>query len=360
MDIPLIHDDSIVFKINLSMSSLIISCKYNAPEQINYQWAVNDFLNRLEKLKNFIVDTNSLVVLTGNINFTEFSWPNMTSTKDYEKLILDLFIENNHSNVAPSQLEIVLTCTYDRSLYKNFSVNSKPCSDHFANCTQINLLFVATLIQAIEKIASNNTDRKVFNYKLTIDPFTCFCYSNIDCLLEQFYTWLRNKIRENMRLVTKHRASLQPWISNGTYNMINKLKIKKGVAKSNLSFKLNIIKLEIEVCKAVDKDLSVYEAEFFESRQFSKIQKYHLSLCKNPKVPPKMFWKGMELTTDKQKAESFNFFFASVFNQKTETPTTCKKQNLNFIKFDSTKIENLLKDLNYTSLLDQIEMEIYC
>ena len=32
-------------------------------------------------------------------------------------------------------------------------------------------------------------------------------------------------------------------------------------------------------------------------------------------------------------------------NQKTELPT-CTKQNLNFIKVDSTKVENLLKDLN--------------
>ena len=59
-----------------------------------------------------------------------------------------------------------------------------------------------------------------------------------------------------------------------------------------------------------------------------------------------MFWKGIELTTGKQKAESFNFFFASVFNQNTEIPTTCSKQNLNFIKVASTKFENLRKDLN--------------
>ena len=65
------------------------------------------------------MDTNSLVVLTGDINFTETSWANMSSTKDYKELVLDHFIENNLSNVAPSQLdaflcnnpEIVLKCT---------------------------------------------------------------------------------------------------------------------------------------------------------------------------------------------------------------------------------------------------------
>ena len=39
--------------------------------------------------------------------------------------------------------------------------------------------------------------------------------------------------------------------------MINKLNTKKRVEKSNLSFKLKIKKLEIEVRKAVDNDLSV-------------------------------------------------------------------------------------------------------
>ena len=98
--------------------------------------------------------------------------------------------------------------------------------------------------------------------------------------------------------------------------MINTLNTKKRIETSNLSFKLKIKKLEVEVRKAVDNDLSVYEAEIFENRQFSKIQKYLSSYRKNSKVPPIMFWKGMELTTDNQKAESFNFFFASVFNQK--------------------------------------------
>ena len=101
VDIPFIHDDFIVFKINLSMSSLIICCIHNAPEQNHYRWAVNDFLNLLEKLNKSIVDTNSLVLLTGDINFTETSWANMSSTKDYVELILDQFIENNPSNVLP-------------------------------------------------------------------------------------------------------------------------------------------------------------------------------------------------------------------------------------------------------------------
>ena len=117
--------------------------------------------------------------------------------------------------------------------------------------------------------------------------------------------------------------------------------------KNPISFKLKIQKLEVEVRKAIDNDLSVYEAKIFESRQFSKIQKYLSSIRKNRQVPPIVFCKGMELTTDKQKAVSFNFFFVSVFNQKTEIPTTCSRQNLNFIKVDSTKV-------------DRTELEIYC
>ena len=70
----------------LRSMSFLICCIYSEPEQSNYRWAVNDFLNLLKKLKTF-VDTNSLVVLTGEINFTETSWANMSSTKDYEELI---------------------------------------------------------------------------------------------------------------------------------------------------------------------------------------------------------------------------------------------------------------------------------
>ena len=159
----------------------------------------------------------------------------MSSTKNYEKLFLDQFIENNFSNVAPSQLyvflsnkaEIVLNCTYDLSLFKNFSINNKSCSDLFPICAQINLLLDAPLIQASDKFAYNNTDWKEFSYNLTIDPFTLFCHSNVVFLLEQFYTWLRNKIREKIQLVTKNRTSLQPWISSGTSHVINKLNTKK-------------------------------------------------------------------------------------------------------------------------------------
>ena len=128
-------------------------------------------------------------------------------------------------------------------------------SYHFPICTQINLLLDAPLIQASGKFAYNNTDWKEFNYKITIDPFTPFCYSNVNFPLEPFYTWLRNKIKESIQLVTKPRENLQPWISNGTFYMINKLNTKKRVEKSNLSFKLKIKKLEVEFRKAVDNDL---------------------------------------------------------------------------------------------------------
>ena len=89
---------------------------YNAAEQSNYRGAVNDFQNRLEKLKNSIVVTKSIVVLTGDVNFTEISCANMSSTKDYEELILDQFVEKSLSSVAPSQLAVFLCNTPEINL----------------------------------------------------------------------------------------------------------------------------------------------------------------------------------------------------------------------------------------------------
>ena len=68
----------------------------------------------------------------------------------------------------------------------------------------------------------------------------------------------------------------------------------------------------------------------------------------------------MELTTDEQKAKSFNFFFAKIFNQKTEITKTCSKQNLNFPKVIPQKSKTFSKMSISTSLLDQTELENYC
>ena len=162
-------------------------------------------------------------MLTGDIDFTETSWSNVSSTKDNEEFILDQFIENNLSKVAPSQLdeflcnnpEIDLNCTYDRSLFKSFSINNKPCSDHFPICPQKNLLLDAPLFQASDKFAYKNTNWKEFNYSLTFDPFTLFAsVMSIFFLSNCTHGYKFYEIRENTQFVTKNWASLQPWISN--------------------------------------------------------------------------------------------------------------------------------------------------
>ena len=147
----------------------------------------------------------------------------MSSTKDNEELILDQIIENNLSNVILSQLdvflcknpEIDLNCTYNRTLFKNFSIDNKPCSDHFPICTQIIFLLDAPLIQASDKFANKNTNWKEFNYNLTIDPFTLFAsVMSIFFLKNSTHGYKFYEIRENTQFVTKNWASLQRWISN--------------------------------------------------------------------------------------------------------------------------------------------------
>ena len=62
-----------------------------------------------------------------------------------------MFLGNN--------LEIILNCIYDRSLFKTFVINNKPCSHHFPICTQINLLLDAILTQSSDKIDSTKVEK---------------------------------------------------------------------------------------------------------------------------------------------------------------------------------------------------------
>ena len=84
------------------------------------------------------------------------------------------------------------------------------------------------------------------------NPFQTYCYSNVDVLLQTWYSWFHGIMEDNLKKVTKHRMSQPPWITSKTFHLQNLLKTKKQRKKKNtfnMSQALKIKKLEKQVSK---------------------------------------------------------------------------------------------------------------
>ena len=93
--------------------------------------------------------------------------------------------------------EISLNCHYYLELYKNYSTNNKPLSDTFPFFAELILLPDTPNTRTNDKIAFNSNGWNELNIKITTDPFDPFFHSNVNFLVEQFYTWLINQKRDH-------------------------------------------------------------------------------------------------------------------------------------------------------------------
>ena len=125
------------------------------------------------------------------------------------------------------------------------------------------------------------------NTTIINNPFTPFCFSNCDFLLDQWYTWLWRILKENMTRVTEHRATLPSWITPPTSHLIKRketlLRKQQSCPKPEILSKTTNLEEKIKI--SADKDLKNYELEIFAPRKFSTIQKYLRSIRRTPILP---------------------------------------------------------------------------
>ena len=70
------------------------------------------------------------------------------------------------------------------------------------------------------KFAFSKADRKELNNYILENPFEPYCYSNIDELVKQWYTWLDDVLTKNVPKTTLHRSNLPPWIKKESSHLI--------------------------------------------------------------------------------------------------------------------------------------------
>ena len=189
-------------------------------------------------------------------------------------------------------------------------------------------------------------------------PFQPYCYSDVNVLIQTWYSWLNKTMDENLEKVTAHRASQAPWISKHTSQLKNILQTKKRAKKKFIvAHSIKNKRLEKEIEASCQEDLRIYEETVFETRYFSRIQKYLSCIRKNLPLPNEFHYKGKIGKTESECANMFNSFFVNVFNQKdTNIQTNYPRKNLNWFRINQRRVETLLEDLKIgkSSIPDKI------
>ena len=127
--------------------------------------------------------------------------------------------------VLTNKTHPVIECYQHHNLYRRFEINKKQCSNHLPIRT---LGTVVRNSNMCRKFAFKKADCKKLNHAIEENAFKPFYFSNVDAFLNQWNTWIKHHINNNIPKVTKHRAALPPWASKETSYMMKQLNTKKA------------------------------------------------------------------------------------------------------------------------------------
>ena len=137
----------------------------------------------------------SSVIIAGDIHFESIEWIGLVSSDNYESSILNKLADQNFTQILNStnrkQLDVFLTnkpeLVINSGKENQFNKNFK--SDHQASIISLQIENEVKADMKIENFAFNKVDWKTLNEAIVNDPFMPYCFSNVDELLKQWYTW---------------------------------------------------------------------------------------------------------------------------------------------------------------------------
>ena len=201
------------------------------------------------EFSKYPLETNCYdLIITGDINFPQTSRDSLT--KLCETLVADKFEELNLSQYALTQSDVLLCdnpelaicCQIDillqDKLTNKFS-DHKPILGTFAVHADIKFDKIGIINTLAIALAGMDPCASMKN-----EPFTPFCYSNINEVSRQWYDWQWEKVPKMVPRVANHRTSLQHYITPTLSQLIKKLQTKKRRPNPGLERLLKIMKLE--------------------------------------------------------------------------------------------------------------------
>ena len=321
-------------QIDLDDTKILIASIYSAPANSPYKWSLQkftDFLVNIDNLKN----SNNIehVIITGDINFEFTNWYVMESSDNFESEILDLLVYYNfeqmiHEDSSGNSLQVILTnspefvtlCKINLTMHKSFAIDDKPLSNHYPYSMTFEAYYDPTPHAKLNCYSYSKADFPFVNDYILSNPFTPYCYSNVDVLTEQWYTWLDEIHKQTIPKRTKHRSSLPAWIKPETSCVKRKVKSIESKQLRNFSYarSCKILNLLTTIKEMTSIDQLDYEENVFRSRRFDKIYRYIKEIKSPDRLPSVMHYRDKQVQTDTDKANLFNNWFASVYNIATQ------------------------------------------
>ena len=137
---------------------------------------------------------------------------------------------------------------------------------------------------------------------MTETPFTRNCYSNIDVMVDEWYSCLLDLLQKSVPIRTKHQESLPPWISPSTSNLMKRKetavkKLNHGVRHSS-DFIFKVQKFSQDLEEAVFNVKREYEISLSDSRNLATIFKYIKLVKSDRSALPTLLNNGKSAVTD--------------------------------------------------------------
>ena len=150
----------------------------------------------------------------------------------------------------------------------------------------------------------SRVDFNKVNKYIIENPFSPYCCSNCDKLLETWYEWLHEIMLATIIIRTNHRKSLPICVTSPTSCIIRKLKSlqRKLTSEPSPALRNKVRSLEDLVASKINEDLMLYEESIFKSRQFSTIKDTYAIFVNLIPYRSNFAMKTQQLTRTKRKA----------------------------------------------------------
>ena len=242
--------------------------------------------------------------MNGDVNFSHTDWNKFSSCNEYEKSFLEEVDALNLCSIFNSSFcpDIFLSNNLEQC---NLAVKAKSFSDHKFFIADISV----RLPRKKQKPLLQNFNINKADWNLFISHFEIPAMSN-RCLIYLFYYFYHsfyNACEKSIPHIKNRRLDAPSYMSSHSVHIENKL---KTLRKTNKRLE-KIRKLEVELNLSLLKDKQNFSKGFCISTNNNSYKL--LRINQEQTFPEKMKYRGQDIKSSQQIAESFIGHFSSVF-----------------------------------------------